>query len=352
MPARMVLVSTAVAMVAAMMGCVALAKPELFLRIPEVGFIPWALTGGRMPPFFDATSFDPTNFHRWAQDGDVIVASAIKSGTMMLHQMVYLLRSGGHYDFERLTDEIGNMQLMKYPEHLLEKRITEQNARRARVGLGNQQWLTHMAPGGKKNLYGLDPKKHPGIKYLCITRNGKEVVRSYFPFLNAYSKEGRDVWGGFPPPVKLPEDVLNLVLHHAEFYFEHGEQWWDVRNAPNVLLLHFTDVLSDKKGTIEKIAEFLGIELTEELAAVVLEKSSHEFMQQNSKKYVQYIGYPGKEIVRVKEGKHIRKGGGKSDGAKDFFTPDMDAKWDAAVNKYWGHKPELIEWALKSGEVK
>jgi len=273
----------------------------------------FTFSGGRMPPFFDATPFDPTNFHRWAQDGDVIIASAMKSGTIMLHQIVYLLRSGGKYDFERLIDEVGNMENMKYPEHSLETRITEQNVRRARVGLGNQQWFTHQSPGGKKNLYGLDTKKHPGIKYLCISHNGKEVVRSAFSYINAFTKEGRDVWGGFPPPMKTPQDLLDRLFAHPEIYFEHGAQWWNVRNAPNVLLLHFIDVVSDKKGTIQNIAKSLGIELIEELAAVVFEKSSHEFMQQNSKKYISYIGYPGKEMMRVKEGIHIRKGGDKNE---------------------------------------
>jgi len=117
----------------------------------------------------------------------------------MLHQIVYLLRSGGKYDFERLIDEVGNMENMKYPEHSLETRITEQNVRRARVGLGNQQWFTHQSPGGKKDLYGLDPKKHPGIKYLCISRNGKEVVRSAFSYINALQKKGGTYGAAFLP---------------------------------------------------------------------------------------------------------------------------------------------------------
>jgi aryl sulfotransferase len=264
-----------------------------------------------MPPQIDPNPLDKANFHRWAQDGDVMIGSGAKSGTAMLHQLVYLLRSGGKDDFELLWDEIGSMELMKYPEHLLEDRISEQNSRRKSVGLGNQQWFTHLAPGGKNELYGLDPEKHPGIKYLCISRNGKEVVRSFFHFINAFSKPVRDLWGGVPFKLKLPQDALNAIAGHSMWYFDHVELWWAVRNAPNVLLLHFTDVLSDKRGTVRTIAEFLGIELTEELLSVVLEKSSHKYMQKNSKKYIMYTGYPGKEVMVAEE--HVRQGGGAND---------------------------------------
>jgi len=33
-------------------GTVAKVKPSLFFKIPHVGFIPWAMTGGAMPPLF------------------------------------------------------------------------------------------------------------------------------------------------------------------------------------------------------------------------------------------------------------------------------------------------------------
>ena len=38
-------VSVVVALAAAILGSVSVVKPELFLRIPHVGFIPWNLAG-------------------------------------------------------------------------------------------------------------------------------------------------------------------------------------------------------------------------------------------------------------------------------------------------------------------
>jgi len=52
------------------------------LQIPEVGFIPWAITGNPMPPHFHEDPLYKEHFRKWAEDGDVIVASGPKSGTM------------------------------------------------------------------------------------------------------------------------------------------------------------------------------------------------------------------------------------------------------------------------------
>ena len=48
-----------------------------------------------MPPFFDESPMYKEHFHRLVKDGDIVIGSAGKSGTMLLHQIVYLLRTGG-----------------------------------------------------------------------------------------------------------------------------------------------------------------------------------------------------------------------------------------------------------------
>jgi len=265
-----------------------------------------------MPPFVDDAPLHEANFHRWAKDGDVVIASSMKSGTMLLHQIVRLLRRGGRDDDERLQNAAGTIELLKYPGHSLETRLAEQNAIRERSGLANQQWFTHQTPDNSTaNMYGLDPAKHPSIKYVSIHRNGKEVVRSAMHFFNAHSSQFRAMWGGFPPPVPSPEDALDLFTNGVPaLYFEHVAKWWAVRNAPNVLMLHFTDVIADKPGTVKRLAEFLGIELSEDLLAAVVEKSSHAYMQKRAHKFVVHFGRPGEEFQMVGEDVHIRKSGG------------------------------------------
>ena len=71
--------SICVALLAILIGVINHFKPELFLRLPN-GFIPWAMLGNRMPPYFDETPLYPEHFRKWASDGDVIIASGAKAG--------------------------------------------------------------------------------------------------------------------------------------------------------------------------------------------------------------------------------------------------------------------------------
>ena len=89
-------------------------------------------------------------------------------------------------------------------------------------------------------------------------RNGKEVARSLTPFLNAHTQALRDMWGGFPPKLESNQQGLDMLTKTVpEFYFGHAEKWVNVRHLPNVLLLHYSNVLRDKKGSVQAIAQFL-----------------------------------------------------------------------------------------------
>ena len=70
----------AVLALAVSIGVIGKTKPELFLKLP-MGFIPWAITGNIMPPYFDATPFGEDEFGTWTRDGDLIVSVGAKSGT-------------------------------------------------------------------------------------------------------------------------------------------------------------------------------------------------------------------------------------------------------------------------------
>jgi allophanate hydrolase subunit 2 len=69
-----------VAITAISIGCVAKFYPHLFFKVPNVGFILWAMTGGSLPPFIDNVPFQEGN-QEWLKDGDVIVSTGAKAGT-------------------------------------------------------------------------------------------------------------------------------------------------------------------------------------------------------------------------------------------------------------------------------
>ena len=84
--------STVVAAFAVTVGVIGKVKPELFLQLP-MGFIPWAITGNIMPPYFDPTPFGADEFGTWAKDGDLIAAVGAKSGTNWMLYTTHQIRT-------------------------------------------------------------------------------------------------------------------------------------------------------------------------------------------------------------------------------------------------------------------
>lgn len=75
------IVAIVIVVVAVCFGIIGKFEPQLFLKVPNVGFILWAMSGRQIPPFLTADAWAPTENENWLRDGDVVVASGAKSGT-------------------------------------------------------------------------------------------------------------------------------------------------------------------------------------------------------------------------------------------------------------------------------
>jgi len=84
--------------IAVIIGGINTLAPELWLKIPKIGFIPWAIGGGIMPPFFFFDAFKPENFAGFIHDGDVIVSTQPKAGTNWMLYTLHQIRTKGTND--------------------------------------------------------------------------------------------------------------------------------------------------------------------------------------------------------------------------------------------------------------
>ena len=115
-------------------------------------------------------------------------------------------------------------------------------------------------------------------------------------------------------------------------------------NDPNVLFLHFSDLKKDLKKEVTRIAQFLDLPLTEERLAITLEKASYPYMKKNNHKFLIHLG-KNFDIKAIE----VRVNTGLSDKGANFFTPEMSAKWEAAVQTHFGDDPQLLQWAADGG---
>lgn len=334
-------------------GTIAKLKPELFLQIPEIGFIPWAMTGGIMPPYFQTSVWSEENSKQFLLKGDVVVASGGKAGTIWLLTIMHLLRSKGDDSYSSIADTCGIIEFALYPGQTPAESIEVQlEKKNSNPSMRPWYWWGHGSPKDP-NVVGLNPKENPDIKYVGIARNGKEVMRSMYPFINSHRQEFRRMWGGFPPKLSGPEETFKMfAVDMPQFFFEYTRDWWAFRDEKNVMLLHFADLKKDLSTSVRKLAKFLEFDVPEEAMKLVLHKASFKYMKEHHQKRVQLCvnKWPGTNhtICAVNRGGHINKG--EIGGADSFFTPAMHKQWDGLVEKYFGSQPGLAAWAESGGD--
>merc|ERR1712039_1039556 len=103
------------------------------------------------------------------------------------------------------------------------------------------------------------------------------VAKSIHSFFPKHSPEFRKMWGGFPPLYPNPEAAMKALLPGGEIYdlyFGYVKTWWPYMKEPNVLALHYSDMVKDLDGLVNKLSNFAGVSLNEDEKAKVTEKCS------------------------------------------------------------------------------
>jgi hypothetical protein len=356
-----------VALLAIAIGTVKQTKPELFFKIPNVGFILWAITGGNMPPYFSFDAWQEEEMKTWIKDGDLVVATAAKSGTTWMLYCSHQIRTKGSdsIDFRDVSISTPWPDLVHKPgmtwaeqKPLLNTTVLADGTKLKdywdNPSFPFRIWKSHGTP---KNI---PVKKFPKVKFLTMARNGLDVVNSLIPFFDQHSDMWREQWGGFPPKasgdiVKDREARVNDLLPGgllAGLYFDYITEWWPLRNEPNVLFLHYADAVKDLSGTVKKIADFVGVSLSSAEHKVVVEKCGMKHMKSVTHMFTYAV--PLNKEFNDRDGRIMTKGamtrkGGVGEG-KSTFSEEQIAKWQAAEEKMLV-EPGMLTWAREGGAV-
>ena len=221
-------------------------------------------------------------------------------------------------------------------------------------------------------------------------RNPEEAIVSFKPFQEAHNKELFKYWDcmemrdqlcrptfneffnevvlkGFPgmPPEAVPPGGLLTML-----FFGNINGWWPYRkrlffslhyifffsyilmfllylgHKKNVLMIHFSEMKSDHKAMIQKIANFLDIQPTQEQWERVLEYTSFDWMKKHQRKFEVTTLLPFKLL---NEGGMVRKG--KAGSAKeDGMTDEISAVIRDFAGKLVPDE-EARKWLFNGGEI-
>ncbi len=105
--------------------------------------------------------------------------------------------------------------------------------------------------------------------YIVVARDGRDVVMSYANHMTHMRAELREHLNakataqGLDPMMEFHGDIheffdrwiaAGLTMHHIA-------TWWNLRNQPNVLLVHYNNLKADLDHEMHRVADFLNIDV-------------------------------------------------------------------------------------------
>jgi aryl sulfotransferase len=228
----------------------------------------------------DSTRWD----HVGARDGDIVVVTPYKSGTTWMQNIVL------HLIFQDLQPRAINdyspwVDSRPRPLDAMLALLDAQTHRRC---------LKSHLP-----LDGLPYRDN--AQYIVVGRDPRDVFMSMWNHYSAYTPEFYERANATPgrvgPPLPpCPQDIRAfwaMWINRGWFAWEsegyphwanlrHVQTWWNYRHQPNILFVHFNDLLADLEGEIARIAAWLGIDCPPDTRAAIAGLLTFESMKRDA----------------------------------------------------------------------
>ena len=235
---------------------------------------------------------------------DVIIAPYAKCGTTWLQQMVHGLRTGGDLDFHDIS------RVVPWIETAGDLGIDLDAEQRGDPRAFKSHLAWHDVPKGGR--------------YIVAVRDPRDALVSAYRFFE----------GWFFEPGDIDIDTLGRQRFvQGRDYYTHLTSWWPRRHDPDVLLLAYEQMCDDPKGTVRRVARFIGLDASEECIAMACEQSSLESMRANNDKYDDAMMRAHSEracgLPPGSESSKVRAGGvgGYRVEFSDALLDDLDSTW-------------------------
>lgn len=222
---------------------------------------------------FDSTIWNDLKF----RDDDIIISTYAKSGTTWVQQIIAQLLFNGEVGLP-VAEMSPWLDLRVPPKEVKLPEVETQTHRRF--------LKTHLPVDAL--VFSAQ------AKYIYIGRDGRDVLWSMYN----HHANANDTWyealndtpGRVGPPIELPPDSIVQYYHdwldkdgHPWWpYWENIRTWWEIRDLPNVYMLHFANLKADMPGEIRRIAEFIETPIDESKWAQILEHCSFDYMKANA----------------------------------------------------------------------
>jgi hypothetical protein len=190
---------------------------------------------------------------------DVFIVTPPKCGTTWMQQIVHGLRTRGSMDFDEICRVVPWLNM----------------AHDCGIDIDAPQ-VAH--PRAFKTHLTLEETPKGGT-YIVILRNPHDALISHYYFEGFFFEKGSIDIETFAREYYFPRQAI----------FNHIKAMWERRRDADVLPLCFENMKMDLPHTVERVAEFIGIPLDDELREIVVRQSDIKFMQAHENQFEDHI---------------------------------------------------------------
>lgn len=174
------------------------------------------------------------------------------------------------------------------------------------------------------------------VKYIFVARDGRDVAMSFHnhttnfteAMLQQLDTAGLDddrIGRPYPRSPAEPHEFVHRWLTQGVVpgdadgsptmsFFHFVSTWWEVRDCPNVLLVHYNDLKADLSTEMDRVASFLKIRVEPSLWPQLVEAAGFEAMRRDGEKLM------AKAATTFRE------------GSKTFFYKGSNERWRGVVS--------------------
>lgn len=273
--------------------------------------------------FIDSSNWDLFK-HRKT---DIVIASCYKSGTTLTQQIVNLLING-HDNFDSIQELSPWIDSVKIPPHF--EQIEN---------LPDPRFFKSHLPFEALPYYS-------DWKYIYLVRDGRDVGLSLHNHLQQIKARILET-SNLPLNIDFGSDNFsefwNRWVETGEPrwpFWEHINSWWQIRHLPNILLVHYANLINDKPREIQRIAKFLNFSLDLSQLNLVLSRSELKYMKENWKKF------QGNRRLIFKD--FLNKG--RNGRWQDLLTAQQLRHYERVILQKL--EPECANWVKNGGSFK
>ena len=239
-------------------------------------------------------------------EGDIVVADPFKAGTTWTQRIIQQILSNGDEKDAGLSDTSPWLD-SSWGDHADMLRVLKEQR-----DAGTRRIIKSHAPADAVPIAA-------EARYVFVGRNGKNLGISLYNYLKNFSEETMSTinrihakWSGAHVPLVIPEDMrvffdrwLDTDGYGCCDLFDVVKSWWELRNEPNVLLVHYGKLRGDLASRIARLAKFLSIDPESLRIDAIVEHCSFDYMSARAEKMAPF-------------------GGGHMSSARAFFDKGLD----------------------------